>query len=77
MDIYIGDKSQSYNSSLEEPDETMYICPSCGRKKMVEEQYELISRYFFPVRFSDTICECGEEMDRQREDLKAERRCAA
>ena len=65
--LFVGDKSQFYNSKLEEPDTSTYICPFCGNEKDVSEEYDLLQKMFFPVRFADTICsKCDEAMDRNK-----------
>lgn len=63
----IGDRSNSYNATLEEQTFSTYVCPECGAEKEVAEEFDLASRMFFPVRFVDTMCpNCGEvAMDRK------------
>ena len=62
----IGDKTQFYNVGLEEADMQTYVCPACGVEKDVEEEYDVLQRMFFPVRFSDKDCQCGCSMDRKK-----------
>ena len=63
--MFIGDKTQFYNDWMDEVNMHTYVCPECGSKKDVEEEYDVLQRMFFPVRFADTDCQCGCSMDRK------------
>lgn len=62
---YIGDKSNSVNTGLDEADMEIYVCPVCGAEKPVLVKYDGLQGMFFPVSFEDTQCDCGNSMDRK------------
>ena len=65
--MFIGDKSRHINAGLDEAEMERYQC-TCGFEKDVAVEYDLLQGMFFPVSFTDTICEkCGEAMDRKHE----------
>ena len=62
----VGDKTKFYNPELEEADSATYICVECGAEKEVAEVYDLFTKGFYPIRFTDTVCEkCDNYMDRK------------
>jgi hypothetical protein len=66
MTNYIGDKSQFEDKGLEPLDFDPYVCPVCGFEKDVPVQFDLFSRFWYPLSVEYTRCnKCGGWMEKK------------